>query len=203
MKKIVSIFVVCLFITALSTAQKTKTISGDFKYLSGQKNINVVFNYDDLQLMKENFSEEKYISQRKADLNEKTRGNGDLWEQKWNAAKEGIWEPKFLELMLKTVTEKENVIFQKGLDDAKYTLIVDVVWIYPGWDAAVMKQKAKVTTLLKFVETANPDKILLEISSKDAPGDQWGSNFSNESRIGEGFAKTGKTLGKILLKKAY
>lgn len=83
-----------------------------------------------------------------------------------------------------------------------YTLIVQTVWIYPGWDAGIMKQP-KVTTNLKFVETANKSNVLLEITSEEAPGDQWGSNFSNETRIGEGFAKTAKSLSKLLLKKAF
>jgi hypothetical protein len=77
------------------------------------------------------------------------------------------------------------------------------VWIYPGWDAGIMKQPAKVTTNLKFVETANKSNVLLEISSEEATGDQWGNNYSNESRIGEGFAKTAKSLAKMLIKKVY
>ncbi len=40
------------------------------------------------------------------------------------------------------------------------------------------------------------------MSSEEAPGDQWGANFSNESRIGEGFAKTAKTLAKVMAKQA-
>lgn len=44
------------------------------------------------------------------------------------------------------------------------------------------------------METGNKSKVLAELLSEEAPGDQWGSNFSNESRIGEGFAKTAKTL---------
>lgn len=83
------------------------------------------------------------------------------------------------------------------------TLIVQTVWVYPGWDAGIMKQEAKVTTNLKFVETANKSNVLLEIKSEEAPGDQWGNNFSNESRIGEGYAKTAKSLSKLLLKKAF
>ena len=35
----------------------------------------------------------------------------------------------------------------------------------------------------------NVFNILLEISSEEASGDQWGNNYSDESRIGEGFAK--------------
>ncbi len=66
-----------------------------------------------------------------------------------------------------------------------------------------MKQPAKVSTNLKFVETANKSNVLLEITSEEAPGDQWGSNFSNESRIGEGYAKTAKSLAKLIAKKAY
>lgn len=114
-----------------------------------------------------------------------------------------IWNPKFLELMnIVTSKEKMNTSFQEGLSSAQYTLIVEVVWIYPGWDAAVMKQPAKVSTNLKIVETANRSNVLVVMSSENAPGDQWGNNFSNESRIGEGFAKTAKTFAKLMAKQA-
>jgi hypothetical protein len=63
-----------------------------------------------------------------------------------------------------------------------------------------MKQPAKVTTNLKIVETANRSNVLVVMSSENAPGDQWGNNYSNENRIGEGFAKTAKTLAKIIAK---
>ncbi len=105
--------------------------------------------------------------------------------------------------MNKYVEKKEGVYFAEELSDTKYTLIVETVWIYPGWDAGIMKQPAKVTTNLKFVETANKDNILMEVSSKNAPGDQYGNNYSNESRVGEGYAKTGKSFAKLILKKAF
>ena len=157
-----------------------------------------------MTLMKEEKSEEQYIKDRSKDLSEKKKNNGTVWENKWNSSKELIWNPKFLELANVVLSKKDkDVNFQEGLVDAKYTLIVQTVWIYPGWDAAVMKQPAKVSTNLIFVETANKSNVLLKITSTNAPGDQWGNNFSNESRIGEGYAKTGKSLAKLLLKKAY
>ncbi len=64
-----------------------------------------------------------------------------------------------------------------------------------------MKQAAKVTMVLKFVETQNKDKELFQLRSIEAPGDQFGNNFSNESRIGEGFAKTAKSFGKLIVKR--
>jgi len=64
-----------------------------------------------------------------------------------------------------------------------------------------MKQAAKVTMVLKFVETQNRDNELFQLRSIEAPGDQLGNNFSNESRIGEGFAKTAKSFGKLIIKR--
>jgi hypothetical protein len=202
MKKLMVIAV--LFVSCLMTAQKMKVVQGDFGFLKDQKDVNVEFDYSKMTLMKDNLSEEQYVEDRRGALNDKSRGGGDVWKKKWDSSKELIWNPKFLELM-NVIYSKENkdVFFQEGLTDAKYTLIVETVWIYPGWDVGIMKQHAKVSTKLLFVETNNKSNVLLEISSDNAPGDQWGNNYSNESRIGEGFAKTGKSLAKLLLKKAY
>lgn len=201
MKKIV--FAV-LFVTSIMAAQDMEVVKGDFGFLKDQKEINVEFDYSKMTLLKEKFSEEQYVDNRTKELNEKSKLEGDTWKKKWYSSKELIWNPKFLELM-NVVFSKENkeVNFQEGSKTAKYTLIVEAVWVYPGWDAGIMKQPAKVTTQLRFVETKNKLNVLLEISSENAPGDQWGSNFSNESRIGEGFAKTAKSLAKMLLKKGY
>lgn len=201
MKK-VAVFAL-LLISNLVMGQKMKIKKGDFKFLAGLKEVNVEFRYDDLEVLKEHKPEELYVKERTAELNEKNRGSGDIWMKKWESSKHGLWDTNFLDLMTKTVTKEKGTLFQEGLKSARYTLIVDALWIYPGWDASVMKQPAKVTTTLRFVETANRNNVVLEISSDDAPGDQWGSNFSNESRIGEGFEKTGKSLGKMILKEAY
>jgi hypothetical protein len=193
-----------LFVSSVMTAQNMDVINGDFSFLKDQKEVNVEFDYSKLTLMKENKSEAEYVEDRAKDLNEKNKNVGDIWAKKWKASKELIWNPKFLELVNVVLSKKDkDVSFQEGLTAAKYTLIVKSIWIYPGWDVMMMKQPAKVTTVLKFVETGNLSNVLLEITSENAPGDQWGSNFSNETRIGEGYAKTGKSLAQMLLKKVY
>ncbi|PJJ07503.1 hypothetical protein CLU83_0677 [Flavobacterium sp. 1] len=201
MKKIVFAL---LLVSSIMTAQDMDVVKGDFGFIKDQKEVNVEFDYSKLTLLKEKLTEEKYVANRVKELNEKSKNNGDIWKKKWVGSKDQIWNPKFLELM-NVIFNKEgkDVTFQEGLTAAKYTLIVEAVWVYPGWDAGVMKQAAKVSTNLKFVETANKSNVLLEIASEEAPGDQWGNNYSNESRIGEGFAKTAKSLAKLLVKKAY
>jgi hypothetical protein len=201
MKKIVfALFLV----SSIMTAQDMEVIKGDFGFLKNEKEVNIEFDYSKLTLMKEKLTEEQYVANRSKELNEKTKNSGDVWKKKWASSKELIWNPKFLELMNVIYSkDSKDVNFQENLTASKYTLIVETVWIYPGWDAGIMKQPAKVTTNLKFVETANKSNVLLEISSEEAPGDQWGNNYSNESRIGEGFAKTAKSLAKMLIKKVY
>ncbi|MEN2398406.1 hypothetical protein GKZ90_0001340 [Flavobacterium sp. MC2016-06] len=200
MKKLV---LALLFVSSVLTAQDMEVVKGNFDFLKDQKDINIEFDYSNFTMMKEKKSEAQYIKEHKAELEEKAKGNGNIWEKKWIAAKEQIWTPKFLEIgNIVLAKAGKEVNFQEGLK-TPYTLIVQTVWVYPGWDAGIMKQPAKVTTNLKFVETANKSNVLLEITSEEAPGDQWGSNFSNETRIGEGYAKTAKSLSKLLLKKAF
>jgi len=200
MKKIVSAL---LLFTGITFAQDMNVVKGNFDFIKNQKEINIEFDYSDFTMMKENKTEKQYVEERTAELNEKYKGNGNIWQKKWYSAKELIWTPKFLELINVVLQkEKKELNFQEGLN-TPYTLIVKTTWLYPGWDAGIMKQPAKVSTNLKFVETANKSNVLLEITSEEAPGDQWGNNFSNESRLGEGYAKTAKSLAKLIAKKAY
>lgn len=199
MKKIAVLAFV--LVSTFTMAQRIKVVSGDASVLKGQEKVNVEFDYSKLTLMKDELPEERYVAERKADLNEKNAGVGDKWEKEWNGAKKLIWEEKFLALMQKYCTEKKGIDFETGHTGTKYTLVVEVLWIYPGWDVYVQKQPAKMTCNLKIVETDNKGNVVFEMSAKDAPGAQFGSQFNNETRIGESFAKCGKTFAGYLVKK--
>lgn len=199
MKNSITILLFC--IVSFGYTQKMKIQEGNFDFLPGQNEINVEFVYDDMKLLKKNIPQEQYIQEHSAELEEKSPGKGEAWKKKWAAAPELIWQPKFLELMNRYFYDDHGIAFKENVPEAEYTLIVETVWVYPGWDAGVMKQPAKVTTNLKFVETANRENVLAEVSSENAPGDQWGSSFSNEDRLGEGYAKTGKSFARLILKK--
>jgi len=201
MQKTIVVFLVLT--SGLLSAQKMKIIEGDFNLLHEQNQINVAFVYDNMKLFKDNLSNEEYIKNHSAKLEEDTKGKGKSREKSWYASRELIYAPKFLELLNRYFHKDYDNFFDQELTNAKYTLIVDTVRVYPGWDAGIMKQPAKVSTILRFVETANKSHILAEVDCKDAPGNQWGSNFNNEDRIGEGYAKTGKSFAKLILKKAF
>ncbi|MDR6921683.1 MULTISPECIES: hypothetical protein [Chryseobacterium] len=192
MKKLLSL-VLAMTISVTAMAQRMKIQSGDLKFLKGVETVNVVFDYSEMKLLKENFTEAEYIPRRIEELNKKTEGSGELWKKQWERSKEELWNPKFI-MIFNKVLSKENINTKlKENAGGPYTLMVKVKWVYPGWDAGIMKQPAKVTTQLTFVDSTTK-KVLCDIESIEAPGDQWGSNFNNETRVGEGFAKTGKTL---------
>ena len=141
MKNYITLMMV--FIATSVFAQKMKIVEGDFDFLQGQNEVNVEFVYDNATFYKENMTEEQYIEKQYGEAEEKSKGSGDTWKKKWASAKETIWQPKFLELMNRYFQDEHNLSFQEGLSDAKYTLIVDTVWLYPGWDAAVCNDTAK------------------------------------------------------------
>jgi hypothetical protein len=202
MKKLLVLSV--LFVTSIMAAQDMDVLKGDFSFLSSINQVNVEFKYDNLKLMNDNLSNDAYVASRVADLNEKNSGVGDSWKKKWYASRELSFQPKFIDLVnIVLKKEDKNLTFSEGLSGAKYTLVVEAVWIYPGYNVMVARQPAKVTTNLKFVETANRNNVILEITSEKAPGDIFGGSFSNEDKIAEGYAKTGKSLAKLILKKAF
>lgn len=200
MKKV---FAIAAFVVAgMMNAQDMDVVKGDFAFLKDQKEINVEFTYDKLKLMDDNLTDEKYVADRAADLNQKEKGKGEIWKKKWYASRENAFQPKFVELVNTILNKaKKDLTFAEGATSAKYTLIVEAIWVYPGYNVVMAKKGAKVSTNLKFVETANKNNVVLEIKSEKAPGDVFGGSFSNEDRIAEGYAKTGKSLGQMIVKK--
>ena len=85
-------------ISGAAFAQDMTVINGNFDFLKDQTEINTEFDYSNFTMMKEKKSEAQYVEEHKADLDQKAKGNGNLWQKKWVAAKEQIWTPKFLEI---------------------------------------------------------------------------------------------------------
>ena len=128
MKKIVFAL---LFISGFTFAQEMNVVNGNFDFLKDQKEINVEFDYSNFTMMKENKPEAQYVEEHKADLDKKAKGNGNIWQKRWVAAREQIWTPKFLEIGNIVLSKAgKDLNFQEGLN-TPYTLIVQTVWIYP------------------------------------------------------------------------
>jgi len=197
MRKLAVMFT--LGVSALMHAQKMKIVSGNYDFLKDQKELNLVMNFSDVKFYKENMDEAAYVLKREKEILDAGKSNIEFeeWKQDWQHFKRTVFTNKFLASMNKNT----SIVTSINNNDAKYTLQVETVWIYPGWYAGVMAQPSKVSTILKFVETLNPTVVLLEIESKEAPGDNFVGVPNNNDRIAEGYAKTAKTLAKKISKK--
>lgn len=191
--------VLTIMMSGFVQAQKMKVVSGNFDFLKGQTELNLVMDYSSMKFYKENMDENAYIKKREKDIldSDKDQAEVENWKKDWEHSKNVRFVEKFLAFMNKNSRIKAS----ENNTEAKYTLRVETVWIYPGWFGGVMAQASKVSTVLKFVETANPEEVLLEITSKDAPGHNAIGIPNNNDRIAEGYAKTSKSLAKMLSKK--
>lgn len=186
-----------LFFTAISMitfAQNEMTItSGSFDFIKNETEINVQLKFDNTLYQVENLTEEQYLQNRKKDIlakSGKTEADWQKWSEEWNRFKSS----EYLKYFMKGANSKSKIVFENERP-AKYTLILDAQWIYAGWHGGIMGQEAKLTSVMKFVETNDPSKVVLELKADKILGKPQNKDFVMEyGRIAGAFEATGKRL---------
>lgn len=199
MKNFFLFFALTLFVIVPQSveAQKIKLDSGNLKALKGQKEFNIVYEYDDMQVGKFD-SEEAYIEERVTKLNDKEAGSGDKWKEGWFADREGRYHPKFEELLNVNLDKASASANNAG---AKYTIVLKTVFTEPGFNVGVARKNASINVVIHFVESGT-DNIIGVMTMDKIPGrGGMGYDFDTGFRIQEAYAKCGKELGKYLSKK--
>ncbi|HEV7230418.1 MAG TPA: hypothetical protein VGO45_03755 [Bacteroidia bacterium] len=195
-----------LFFCAISLALLTNTMQAqkwsqgkDFAFLKGQKELNLEYNYDKLVISKNETPEDDYIKDKVAKGNEKEPGKGDKWLVGWQKARKNSYQPKFEDLLNKTLGD--GISAGEGKTTAKYTMIVRTVMIEPGFNVGVMKKPADADFDILIVETADHSKVKAKGTVNNVPGSNFsGGDFDATARIQECYAKAGKMIGKSIAK---
>jgi hypothetical protein len=202
MKSILSLSIALCFAVGAS-AQKMNLKKGSFKALSGQKEVNVVYKYDDMNVGTGNreMKETAYVAKKVGEYNEKEAGRGDSWSKAWVADRENRFQGKFEALFNKGMS-KLGTNIGTGREDAKYTLIVHTTMTEPGFSIPmVMTVPAAVNLEISLVETGS-DKVLGSMELLGAPGNAFaGAAWDTGNRIQESYAKAGKSFAQWLPKK--
>lgn len=200
--KLIVLAVAVLFSTG-AMAQKMALKSGSFKALEGQKEVNVVYKYDDMNVGtgKRAKKETDYVTEKVAEYNAKESGRGDNWKASWEADRESRFHRKFEELLNKGMN-KSGMKFGRGKDGAKYTLVVHTTMTEPGFSIPmVMTVPAGIDLKITLVETGS-DKSLGEMTLLGSPGNAFsGAAWDTGNRIQESYAKAGKSFASWLPKK--
>lgn len=183
-----------LFLIALSTclmAQRVKVISGDYNFLKDQKFIKVIFKYDNLKFEKKNLTEVEFLAKRMSEI-EKSNGKeeAEKWKADWEHSKEQAFRDKFM----RSWNNNSSILLSNTFAQTKYTLIVEPTWMHVGLFIPLLSDKALVSSKMTFVETQNPNNILMVVEAIRATGGNGFGVPNNNDRIAECFAKTSKML---------
>ncbi|TLV02322.1 hypothetical protein [Dyadobacter luticola] len=202
MKKFIYASLLGIFVMSaqVSTAQRVEVKSGDVAVLSGQKNINIEYDYSQFGVGKF-ATEQEYLDKKSAEYNAKEAGRGDNWKKAWVADRKARFEPKFEELFNKGMEDKGIQVVQ-ARPDAQYTMIVRTTFVEPGFNVGVMRKNAYIDYTIDVVESANKSNKVAEIGMRNIPGSMaMGMDFDTGARLAESYAKAGKTLANFLDKK--
>lgn len=196
MKKILLFLLVSSFFS-LNTFAQTHAKKGKYGFLKNEKMLNLAFEYDNMNVGKK-MTEDEYVAKKVKEYNEDEAGRGEKWKASWFDSREERYEPKFEELINKSL-QKTDLKAAKDTD-AKYTLIVKSVFTEPGFNVGVARRPAYVDYEMTFVETATQE-VVASYSLLKIPGSQvMGFDFDAGSRIAESYAKSGKMMGAYISK---
>lgn len=190
---------VALMVMGLN-AQKLKTVEGSPNVIKGDKNIAVVFTYDNLKVGK--MEEADYIKREIAEREEKEPGTGEKWAKAWGNDKKDRYPEKFIELFNKFGGELFDAKIVPGSSNSKYTMKVNTSWIEPGFNVGVMRKPALTNQEIVICETSNPDVIIHKLTILKSTGTgAAGYDFDAGFRIRESFAKAAKEYAQFIYKK--
>ena len=197
MKKRITIVLLLSCFTILSFAQSIVMTSGSIDFIKDQKTIDFSFSYEEMLVGK--LTEKEYVDKKVSEYNKKEEGKGDQWKEAWYGDRKERFEPKFLELFDKYMSE---VGITAGTEGAQYRIEINTDFTEPGWNVGVMRQNASVDLSCK-VKNIETGEQVASIRIRNASANIfWGTDFTSGYRIQETYAKAGRELAKFLIKKA-
>lgn len=203
--KILALISVFALLTACGAFVKPIEGNTGLGFLAGEKQVNVVFDYNHLSV-NEYAKEEQYIDAMVSKKEEDEAGTGEEWKVKWFGQRDAVFEPEFIEAI--NQYNDKGLTFSKNQKDAKYTMYVDVTYVKTGWNVGVMRQNAEIDLKVKFVETVSLNDgmqtgdALFKVIDVPGHGDM-GYDFSVSQRLGASFELAGRSMGKYISKQDF
>ncbi|MCU4176770.1 hypothetical protein [Carboxylicivirga sp. N1Y90] len=203
MKQVILLLVVSLC-ASVGFSQKLKTTIGEPNVIEGDKNINIVFTYNNLKVGK--MEESAYVKREIKERDTKKEGTGNEWAILWKKDKVECYPDGFIKLFNKYGEKLFDATVVPNTIDSKYTIEVNTSYIEPGFNAAIIRRPSETNHEIRIYETANPDVIIhsLELegsySNSNNSAMDGGDYYSASQRIRESFARAAKEYCKFIYK---
>ena len=154
-----SMLLMFLSVGSLVFAQRFDIQQGGLKNLKGISQYHVAFDYNDIKI--HGFESEEAYLRDKMQKREKVAGKAEKFREDWFTYRTQLYEPAFISYFNKSF--KKGEIQVGSLPEAKYTMTIKTLWVYPGYNAGTAIEPAKITALVTITETQNPDNVLVKI----------------------------------------
>jgi len=197
MKTLFSMLVMCLLATGIY-AQRIAVKSGSIDFLKNEKILTVKFTYNNMRVGK--MTEEDYVSKKIIESNDKEPGKGDNWYKMWIDDRSNRFEPKFIELFDKIMSDKRGIELTEN-DGNRYVMTVNTHFTEPGFNVGVARKNASVSLVATIIDTETGKEIAVIIIDNSSANNFMGMDFDVAYRIQESYAKAGRELAKFLVKK--
>ncbi|OCA68592.1 hypothetical protein BBI01_19355 [Chryseobacterium artocarpi] len=198
MKKLLLLLFFGMFTTVFGQ-DKMKITAGSLIALKDQTEVNVEVKFENVLFMKENITEAQYLENRKKQVLENPKRGEEAWT-KWIGQWE-IYKREYVDYFAKGLNKTyKNISFKKD-PSAKYTLLVETAWVFPGWHAGLTAMTAEITGKIKLIETDNPSKVVAEVElnkfDKFVKNDEFVMEYG---RIAAAYESAGRYLGREIKK---
>lgn len=199
MKKLLLLLFMAVATTTFAQ-EKFNVVSGNFLALKDQTEVNVELKFENVLFMKENITEAQYLENRKKQVLENPKRGEEAWK-KWIEEWEKYKNENYADYLIKGLNKSyKNISFKKN-NSAKYTLLLETKWVFPGWHAGLTAMSAEITGKIKLVETGNPSVVLAEVELNKFDKFVNNKEFVMEyGRIAAGYESAGRYVGREIKK---
>ena len=197
-----------LVFTTISVSVFSQHIKIDKKkleFLKTETHIQVKFKYDNLSFNANNLSEIDFIDYFKEKMASRQKDSTG-WTNAYFLHKDSLWQEAYVSKLNETLERYQAPIFSLDQSlNSNYYMLVEVSWIYAGYDIGVARSPSKVKLKLHIFEQNTKKKITtipVGITTADNGKEDNDSEWTYLRRVQNAFTISGFKLG-IALKRVF
>ncbi len=197
MKKQIIFLIIVLFAIAVNS-QKLKIIKGGLEALEGVSEYNIVFDYSNITIAQYD-SEEAFLKDKMKLREDKERGAGVKFKKQWFSNRDSLYEPKFIKYFNDFFTSKTKIKVMKD-GNAKYTMLINTVFVYPGYNVGVWGEESKLKATITVYEAESPDNIIFTTKEVYVKGR---ATYNSKNRIANSYIFLARRIAAYLRRKTF
>ncbi len=185
------IYLFIVLITVNTFSQKLKIKEGNLDELKGVISYNLEFDYHNLEII--NYASEEVF------LKEKVKRKSKIFKTKWFSNRKNVYQPFFESTFNNYFIKKKKITVSEHNTDAKYTILVKSLKLYPGYNVTMAWESAKLWAEVVIYKTKHPKQIVFR--SKPIKIYQGYYDMNMGKRIANAYGVLAQTTAKFLKKK--